>query len=45
MEVDGLSQLWFDDMEAMRRAIELPECRPDLPDIPNFCGDVKLVIC
>jgi uncharacterized protein (TIGR02118 family) len=44
-EVDGFSQLWFDDTDAMRRAIEVPELRPDLPDIVNFCGDVKLVIC
>lgn len=44
-EVDGFSQLWFDDMDAMRRVVEAPELRPDLPDIPNFCGDVKLVIC
>jgi uncharacterized protein (TIGR02118 family) len=44
-EVDGFSQLWFDDMDAMRRAVESPELRPDLPDIANFCGDVKLVIC
>ena len=44
-EVDGFSQLWFDDLDAMRRAVEVPELRPDLPDIPNFCGDAKLVMC
>ena len=44
-EVDGFSQLWFDDLDAMRRAIEVPELRPDLPDIANFCGGVKLVVC
>ena len=44
-EVDGFSQLWFDDVDAMRRAVESPERRPDLPDIANFCGDVKLVVC
>ena len=30
-EVDGFSQLWFDDADAMRRAVEAPERRPDLP--------------
>src|SRR3712207_2509760 len=45
LEVDDFSQLWFDDIDAMRRAIEVPELRPDLPDIANFCGDAKLVIC
>ena len=44
-EVDGFSQLWFDDIDAMRRAVESPELRPDLPDIANFCGEVKLVVC
>ena len=44
-KVDGFSQLWFDDLDAMQRAVESPELRPDLPDIPNFCGDVKLVFC
>ena len=44
-EVDGFSQLWFDDVDAMRRAVESPERRPDLPDIANFCGGVKLVVC
>jgi len=43
--IDGFSQLWFDDMDAMRRVVEAPELRPDLPDIPNFCGDVRLVFC
>jgi len=42
---DGFSQLWFDDVGAMRRALQAPELRPDLPDIANFCGDVKLVAC
>ena len=44
-EVDGFSQLWFDDVDAMRRAVASPELRPDLPDIANFCADVKLVFC
>ena len=44
-EVDGFSQLWFDDIDAMRRAVESPEFRPDLPDFANFCGEVKLVVC
>jgi uncharacterized protein (TIGR02118 family) len=44
-DVDGFSQLWFDDLDAMRRAVEVPKLRPDLPDIANFCGDAKLVIC
>lgn len=44
-EVDGFSQLWFDNMDAMRRAVESPEFRPTVPDIANFCSDVRLVVC
>src|SRR3954447_10779786 len=44
-EVDGFSQLWFDDVDAMRRAVESPEFRPTVPDIAKFCGDIRLVVC
>jgi uncharacterized protein (TIGR02118 family) len=44
-EVDGFSQLSFDDAEAMQRAVESPEFQPTVPDIPKFCRDIKLVIC
>jgi len=44
-EVDGFSQLWFDDRDAMQRAVESPEFQPTVPDIANFCSDVRLAIC
>jgi uncharacterized protein (TIGR02118 family) len=44
-EVDGFSQLWFDDLDAMRKAVSSPEFPPTVPDIANFCGDIRVVTC
>jgi uncharacterized protein (TIGR02118 family) len=44
-EVDGFSQLSFDDVESMRRAVEASEFQPTVPDIPKFCSDIKVVTC
>src|SRR5689334_4646247 len=44
-DVDGFSQLWFDDLDAMRRAVASPAFPPTVPDISNFVGSIKLVVC
>ena len=43
--VDGFSQLWFDDLDAMRAAVASPEFGPTVPDIPRFIGGIHLVVC
>jgi uncharacterized protein (TIGR02118 family) len=43
--VDGFSQLWFDDIEAMRATTKTPEFAPTVPDIDRFVGEIKLVVC
>lgn len=43
--VDGFSQLWFDDMNAVRQAVRSPEFPATVADIPKFVGDIKLVMC
>jgi len=44
-QVDGFSQLWFDDMNAVKQAVQSPEFPPTVVDIPKFVGDIKLVMC
>ena len=43
--VAGFSQLYFDDIAAMNRAVASPEFPPTVPDVSNFCSDVKVVVC
>ena len=42
--VDGISQLWFDNVETMRVAMELAEQRACIEDIREFLSDVTIVI-
>ncbi|WP_201834817.1 EthD family reductase [Microvirga zambiensis] len=42
--VDGLSQLWFDDVEAMRVAMNSPEQQACIEDIRGFLSEVTLLI-
>ena len=42
--VDGISQLWFDDVESMRVAMELAEQRACIEDIREFLSDVTILI-
>jgi uncharacterized protein (TIGR02118 family) len=44
-DVDGFSQLWFDDVEAMRASTATSEFAATVPDIERFIGDIKLVVC
>jgi uncharacterized protein (TIGR02118 family) len=44
-DLDGISQLWFDDAEAMRAAARSPAFEPTVPDLPRFCAAVKVVTC
>jgi uncharacterized protein (TIGR02118 family) len=42
--VDGISQLWFDDVESMRVAMESAEQRACIEDIRGFLGDVTILV-
>ena len=42
--VDGISQLWFDDIEAMRVAMASPEQQACIEDIRGFLSDVTILI-
>ena len=42
--VDGISQLWFDDVETMRVAMESAEQRACIEDIREFLSDVTILI-
>jgi uncharacterized protein (TIGR02118 family) len=42
--VDGISQLWFDDVEAMRVAMESDEQRACVEDIRRFLSNVTILI-
>ena len=42
--VDGISQLWFDNVESMRVAMELAEQRACIEDIREFLSDVTILI-
>jgi uncharacterized protein (TIGR02118 family) len=42
--IDGISELWFQDAQAMQHAVKSPECRPIAEDEPNLIGDLKLIV-
>jgi uncharacterized protein (TIGR02118 family) len=42
--VDGISELWFDDVAAMDDAIRSDACRPLAADEPNLAGSVRLIV-
>ena len=42
--VDGISQLWFDNVESMRVAMESAEQRACIEDIRGFLSDVTILI-
>ena len=42
--VDGISQLWFDNVESMRVAMESAEQRACIEDIREFLSDVTILI-
>lgn len=42
--VDGISQLWFDDVESMRVAMESAEQRACIEDISGFLSDVTILV-
>ena len=44
-DVDGFSQLWFDDQDAMRLAVSSPAFPATVTDIPNFVGSIKIAVC
>lgn len=44
-DVDGFSQLWFDDIESMRATTKTPEFAATVPDLDRFVGEIKLVVC
>ena len=43
--VDGISQLWFDDLSSMNAAISAPVYAPALSDEEAFIGAISLVTC
>ena len=42
--VDGISQLWFDNVESMRVAMESAEQRACIEDVREFLSDVTILI-
>ena len=42
--VDGISQLWFDDVESMRVAMQSAEQRACIEDIREFLSDVTILV-
>ena len=41
MDVDGIAELWYDDMEAMKRAGASPEMKRLTDDGALFIGKIK----
>ena len=41
---DGFSELWFDDEPALWAALESPEGKTLLADLPNFAGSIEPII-
>lgn len=41
---DGFSELWFDDEPALWAALESPEGKTLLADLPNFAGQIDPII-
>ena len=42
--IDGISELWFEDAQAMQHAVRSPECQPIAEDEPNLIEDLKLIV-
>lgn len=43
-DYDGFSELWFDSEEALTTALQGPEGKTLLADLPNFAKDVSPII-
>lgn len=43
-DYDGFSELWFDSEEALNAALQSPEGRTLLADLPNFAKDVSPIV-
>lgn len=43
-EIDGFSQLWFDDLDSMQAALSSEVCRSLAKDEANFIGNLKLLM-
>lgn len=43
-DYDGFSELWFDSEEALVAALESPEGRTLMADLPNFAKDVSPIL-
>ena len=43
-DYDGFSELWFDSEETLNAAMQSPEGRTLLSDLPNFAKDVSPII-
>ena len=41
---DGFSELWFDDERSLWAALESPEGKTLLADLPNFAGKIEPII-
>ena len=41
---DGFSELWFDDEPSLWAALESPEGKTLLADLPNFAGEIEPII-
>jgi uncharacterized protein (TIGR02118 family) len=41
---DGFSELWFDDETSLWAALESPEGKTLLADLPNFAGSIEPII-
>ena len=43
-DYDGFSELWFDSEEDLQNALQSPEGRNLLADLPNFAKDVSPIV-
>jgi uncharacterized protein (TIGR02118 family) len=43
-DYDGFSELWFDDEPALWAALDSPEGRTLLADLPNFAGSIDPIV-
>lgn len=43
-DYDGFSELWFDDEPSLWAALESPEGKTLLADLPNFAGKIDPII-
>jgi len=44
LDYDGFSELWFDSEEALNAALESPEGKRLLADLPNFTDEIYPVV-